>query len=425
MRTSMRQTTSKTSANDMNTRKVHITWACTESAQSLSHSLMSGHMHFLAQVWVSSFVIHVHVRLSFISPLSSSTSICPSPSSPFSSLSCTSSCTLSSTTWSPCKTCATPRIRGGNDAYDVSVSLTLMTWRVMPTNVWNDIVSWQTRRLNDSTKYLLPASMTTTSKKKKQNLLENCHKYAPKLFWNVCIWHELDDLIFYGQDRLRNGPRPVTNAWIDWFHTFITHVKTQYCQVGNTVKQCRLGLFQDPDFAGDLEDSKSTSGGTLCIFGSHTYICSNKLDVQETNCRFSQFNRIWSHLFGRWIAIRRDFRSWFMGSDCCSPWTHDSEPWYNGCITSDLKEWSTFWVIWIVPSNVPFSHQEALLCVFLKTTKQWSRWFSREEVPQWDMFPEPTELLWIGCSIELIWTPKVEIWASHLFHTREQSPTRR
>ena len=39
----------------------------------------------------------------------------------------------------------------------------------------------------------------------------------------------------------------------------------QYCHVGNTAKQCRLGLFQDSDFAGDLEDSKSTSGGTLCI----------------------------------------------------------------------------------------------------------------------------------------------------------------
>ena len=37
-------------------------------------------------------------------------------------------------------------------------------------------------------------------------------------------------------------------------------------------KQCRLGLFQDSDFAGDLEDSKSTSGRTLCIFGSHTFV---------------------------------------------------------------------------------------------------------------------------------------------------------
>ena len=45
----------------------------------------------------------------------------------------------------------------------------------------------------------------------------------------------------------------------------------QYCHVGNTAKQCRLGRFQDSDFAGDLEDSKSTSGGTMCVFGSHTF----------------------------------------------------------------------------------------------------------------------------------------------------------
>ena len=62
--------------------------------------------------------------------------------------------------------------------------------------VW--LVSWQTR-LNNSTKYPLHASMTITSKKKKWNLLENCQIHALKLFWNVCIWQELDDLIFYGQ----------------------------------------------------------------------------------------------------------------------------------------------------------------------------------------------------------------------------------
>ena len=47
----------------------------------------------------------------------------------------------------------------------------------------------------------------------------------------------------------------------------------QNCHVGNNAKQCRLRLFQDSDFAGDLaEDSKSTSGGTLCAFGSHTFV---------------------------------------------------------------------------------------------------------------------------------------------------------
>ena len=33
-----------------------------------------------------------------------------------------------------------------------------------------------------------------------------------------------------------------------------------------------MGLFQDSVFAGDLEGSKSTSGGTLCVFGSHTFV---------------------------------------------------------------------------------------------------------------------------------------------------------
>ena len=40
----------------------------------------------------------------------------------------------------------------------------------------------------------------------------------------------------------------------------------QYCHVGDTAQHCRLGLFQDSDFAGDLADSKSTSAGVLFFF---------------------------------------------------------------------------------------------------------------------------------------------------------------
>ena len=46
----------------------------------------------------------------------------------------------------------------------------------------------------------------------------------------------------------------------------------QFCHVENTAQQCRLGLSQDSDFAGVLEDSKSTSGGILFIFGSRTFV---------------------------------------------------------------------------------------------------------------------------------------------------------
>ena len=61
----------------------------------------------------------------------------------------------------------------------------------------------------------------------------------------------------------------------------------QYCHVGNTAKQCRLGLFQDSDFAGDLEESNSTSGGTLCIFGSHTFVPISWMCKKQTSLSHS------------------------------------------------------------------------------------------------------------------------------------------
>ena len=59
-----------------------------------------------------------------------------------------------------------------------------------------------------------------------------------------------------------------------------------HCYVGNTTQQCRL--FQDCDFAGDLEDSKSTSGGILGIFGSRTFVpicwmCKKQTSVSHSS----------------------------------------------------------------------------------------------------------------------------------------------
>ena len=75
---------------------------------------------------------------------------------------------------------------GGSEKLPFPQNPRISSWSydrlVMQRNVWNDIVSWQIRRLSDSTKYLLHASMTTTSKKKKQNLLENCQIHVLKLF---------------------------------------------------------------------------------------------------------------------------------------------------------------------------------------------------------------------------------------------------
>ena len=75
------------------------------------------------------------------------------------------------------------------------------------------------------------------------------------------------------------------NRLISYIHH--TSEYKQYCHVGNTAKQCRLGLFQDSDFAGDLEDSKSTSGGTLCIFGSHTFVLISWMCNKQTSVSHS------------------------------------------------------------------------------------------------------------------------------------------
>ena len=55
----------------------------------------------------------------------------------------------------------------------------------------------------------------------------------------------------------------------------------------STAQQCRLGLFQDSDFAGDIEDAKSTPGGLLCIFGSHTFVPISWMCKKQTSVSHS------------------------------------------------------------------------------------------------------------------------------------------
>ena len=72
------------------------------------------------------------------------------------------------------------------------------------------------------------------------------------------------------------------------YHTHHTCEFEHYCHVGNTAQQCRSGLFQDSDFAEDLEDSKSTSAGLfLCIFGSQTLVPISWMCKKQTSVSHS------------------------------------------------------------------------------------------------------------------------------------------
>ena len=71
--------------------------------------------------------------------------------------------------------------------------------------------------------------------------------------------------------------------------SYIHHTQDyrQYCHVGNTAQRCRLGLFQNSDFAGDPEDSKSTSGGILCLFGGRTFVPVSWMCKKQTSVSHS------------------------------------------------------------------------------------------------------------------------------------------
>ena len=78
-------------------------------------------------------------------------------------------------------------------------------------------------------------------------------------------------------NKLARAVRKWTKACDKRLARLISHIHhtseyRQYCYVGNTAQQCRLGLFQDSDFAGDLEDSNQHQERS-CAFSEVTRLC--------------------------------------------------------------------------------------------------------------------------------------------------------
>ena len=64
------------------------------------------------------------------------------------------------------------------------------------------------------------------------------------------------------------------------------------CEYKQCCYVCKTKLFQDSDFAGDLEDSKSTSGGTSCVFGCHTFVPISWMCKKQTSVSLSSTSEI-------------------------------------------------------------------------------------------------------------------------------------
>ena len=140
--------------------------------------------------------------------------------------------------------------------------------------------------------------------------------------------------------------------------------------MGNTAKQCRLGLFQDSDFAGDVEDSKSASGATLCIFGSHRFVPISWMYKKRTAVSHSSTE---SEIISLDTGLRLD------GLLSLELWDLIVSVFLDACLRFQIEQGNLLMVMLkeiksqgkinvmentdSVPANVNSSRQEALLSV--------------------------------------------------------------
>ena len=168
----------------------------------------------------------------------------------------------------------------------------LMIWWVMQRNVWSDceLANKTTQQLYKvSTPCIDDHHFKEEETKSVGELSYVCSQIVLKC-WNLARIGRPDTL--WSVNKLARSITKWTKACDKRLNRLISHIHhtcecRQYCHVGNTAKQCRLGLFQDSDFAVDLEDSKSTSGGTLCIFGSHTFVPRSWMCTKQTTVSHS------------------------------------------------------------------------------------------------------------------------------------------
>ena len=151
--------------------------------------------------------------------------------------------------------------------------------------------SWPTKRRSNSAKYLFHASMTPLQRRRNVmcwRIVTSMLPYCSKLFKLDTNWKTWYSMVseWNLHDRSHNGPKLVTNAWVDWLNIFITHVNTD-----NIVMWVILLNSADWDCFKTRTPREFLKIGNPhleehCAFRK-SYICSNKLDVQETNCCFA------------------------------------------------------------------------------------------------------------------------------------------
>ena len=179
------------------------------------------------------------------------------------------------------------------------------TWKDRLENAWNGIANWQTRRQSIYTRFLVLSWTTPNQKKKLENkfeLSEFCSHIVSR-----CLYLARSGRpdILWSVNKLARSVTKWTPTCdrrlarlISYFH--FTSDYRQYCHVGNAAQHCRLGLFQDSDFAGD-EKTQNQHQAEFCAF-SEVEHCTDQLAVKKANVSVSQLHRVRDHIVGCWFA---------------------------------------------------------------------------------------------------------------------------
>ena len=243
--------------------------------------------------------------------------------------------------------------------------------------------------------------MTINSKKKNWNPFENCQMHALKMFWNVCIWHGVVDLIFCGQSTnlharsRQNGPEHVTKnlaRMISYIHFTSEH--KQYCHVGKYCTTMQIRTFSRLWlFRRSWKTRTRLQVEPWCIFGIHTFLPISWMCKKQT-CVSHSVNRVWDylsvcrldgiparHLWDLFIDVMHS-KSKQKHNNQLARWNplhgKASENRLNSQFLKDIL--NCLMSVLFLQSRILLIKE--LCCAFLKTTKLWSRWSSKTEVLQ-------------------------------------------
>ena len=164
-----------------------------------------------------------------------------------------------------------------------NIFMVLWHGRAMQRNAWNDIANLPIKLLSNFFKVATPCMFDHQFKEEENGSVGEFSTVCSQIVLKCSYLARIGSLdIFWSVHKPARAVTKWTKACDKRLALLIAYIHhtseyRQYCYVGNTAQQCRLRLFQDSDFAGDRDDSKTTSRGILRIFGSRTFR-ANKLD---------------------------------------------------------------------------------------------------------------------------------------------------